>query len=363
MIKAIDLFCGVGGMSLGVRRCGVEVIKSLDHDWRHVITYNNNFKGDSAAVFDLSKFEEEELISIIGHSKQIDMIFGGPPCQGFSVGGKQKTNDDRNNLIFSFLKAVEILRPQFFIMENVYGILGKNFIKTVENFLEKSNKIGYKVETPIVLNAKNFYIPQDRKRVFFIGSKNRGTQLSNGIQSIIADQNIESPKVKDAIFDFNVYEGELSPKVDRFEKNFNYTSDYAKFINDEFNDLAFKHDEGIKEIGGFMVSHHDSKIIERFNEISPGEREPISRYLRLHWEKISPTLRAGTTRANGQFMASRPIHPTSPRCITVREAARLHSFPDWFEFFPTKWYGHMQIGNSVPPLLAQAVAKAVISKL
>jgi DNA (cytosine-5)-methyltransferase 1 len=114
---------------------------------------------------------------------------------------------------------------------------------------------------------------------------------------------------------------------------------------------------------GCQLCRHDPTVVRRFKDTNPGTSESISRFHRLHLDRPAPTLRAGTGKDKGSFTAARPIHPTQPRCITVREAARLHSFPDHFHFHPTQWHGFRQVGNSVPPSLARAVAERVIGAL
>jgi len=114
---------------------------------------------------------------------------------------------------------------------------------------------------------------------------------------------------------------------------------------------------------GCQRCDHNPDIVRRFQATNPGTLEPISRFQRLHLDRLAPTLRAGTGKDKGSFTAARPIHPTQARCITVREAARLHSFPDWFQFHPTQWHGFRQVGNSVPPNLANAVAARVAHAL
>ncbi len=357
-MNAVDLFCGVGGLSLGFEQEGVNVVAAFDFDKRHVETYKLNFPNVAAHCVDISTLNEELLIDFVGSSPKIDIVFGGPPCQGFSVGGKNDPNDGRNSLIFSFLDVIEILKPKIFLMENVNGILSKTHKNTIALFKAKAKKIGYIMsDYPLVLNARDFGVPQNRKRVFFVASLESEFEIAP--QAKIANDGVPNPTVKDAIFDLNKIKTE-SLNSDRYFGKLIGQSRYVTHINSQFDRPKNQQTKlGSNGIGGFSLTTHNEDVIDRFNNTEPGNREPVSLFMRLKWDGIAPTLRAGTTRARGQFMAARPIHPEKPRCITVREAARLHSFPDWFEFYNTKWYGQMQIGNSVPPLLAQAVAREV----
>jgi DNA (cytosine-5)-methyltransferase 1 len=205
------------------------------------------------------------------------------------------------------------------------------------------------------------------KEFFLIGFKDVNIEKIEKYEKTLSSKAKNFVSVKDAIFDLSKYNGLYSHEVDTHKLNLEYDNPYLKNINFQDKDISIiksldsKKEKGV--ISGLMVTKHSEKVIERFSSTVSGTREPISRYYKLDWLGISPTLRAGTTRARGQFMAPRPIHPKYPRCITVREAARLHSYPDYFEFYPTKWYGQMQIGNSVPPLLASKVANFVCKVL
>lgn len=366
-MKAIDLFSGVGGMSLGFKRSGVDVKLAIDYDRRHVESYNANFEGDRGIQYDISKVDEKFLSDNLSDS--VDLVFGGPPCQGFSVGGKQNLEDERNSLIYSFLNVVKIVQPKVFVLENVAGLLQNNYKPILSKFYKKARQLGYKLnDVPLLLNAKDFNVPQNRKRVFIIGYRNGKDLLKlEMIKPIFNQSNLQNPTVYDAISELKIFDNQLNSKEDRLYANLKPKTAYSKAIN------GFKIDRNYfkksisrsikKGVGGFMITDHSNEVKSRFLNTSVGQREKISRYYKLDWAGIAPTLRAGTIAGRGQFMASRPIHPDEPRCISVREAARLHSYPDYFEFYPTKWYGNMQIGNSVPPLLAQAVAGAVVDHI
>lgn len=351
-MKAIEFYSGVGGFSLGMKRAGFNVNAAFEIDWRHVETYNKNFGDGKAICQDVSKlgFNEEDFgLDLDG----LDLVFGGPPCQGFSNGGKQNVSDIRNDQILRFAELVTELGPRGFVMENVSGILNKKFKNKLDLFFEQMKRGGYTVYNPIMLNAKEFSVPQDRKRVFFIGVKSNSKVQQPHLEEILNQHKSKARiTVNDAIQD--ILHINLDPNSsDVYSGSYGEGTAYSKTLRKP------KNEKKKVRLTGCMTTAHSNEVIERFESTDPGSVEPISRYKRLSLSGVSNTLRAGTIRGRGQFMAPRPIHPVYNRCITTREAARLHSYPDWFEFYPTKWYGMMQIGNSVPPNLSESIGKTL----
>lgn len=175
------------------------------------------------------------------------------------------------------------------------------------------------------------------------------------------------PNVWDAISDLpRVDDYAYLLKTDGYRGELGKPSEYASVLRGELSDDQDKSEKRSRngnDLGGCLRTAHTKETIRRFRATEPGSSEPVSRYYRLSKGGLSPTIRAGTGPAQGSFMAARPIHPVDDRCITVREAARLHSFPDWFSFHPTKWHGFRQIGNSVPPRLARAIAQSIARAL
>ncbi len=361
-MKAIEFYSGVGGFSLGLKRAGFHVEAAFEIDWRHVETYNKNFNKGVAIKEDVATIDFDTYDYNLNLS-DLDLVFGGPPCQGFSNGGKQNSNDLRNIQVVNFANLIIQLSPRGFIMENVSGILNKKFKQTLDEFYRLLSSNGYYVHKPLILNASDYYVPQNRKRVFFVGFKKNISQFL--VQPFVRSKFKSDNRVtvEDALCD--IMHVNLEPNsTDIFKGSRKKHSSYSKILADASfdNDIREKSLTGIP-LTGLMTTFHSSKVIERFTVTPPGKSEPISRYKKLLLSGLSPTLRAGTTRGMGQFMAPRPIHPIFPRCITTREAARLHSFPDWFTFYPTKWYGMMQIGNSVPPHLAESIGHSIFKAL
>lgn len=358
--KALDLFCGAGGLSLGFEEAGFDIIAGIDVDSIHLSTYSKNFPNAITICKDISKLTGRNIFNIIGNGNtKIDVLFGGPPCQGFSMIGSRRSNDPHNNLLLEFARLVVELNPLCFVLENVTGLTygyGQNFLNLFRSIIQLS---GYKFTLPIKhLNAKNFGIPQNRKRIFIFGVKNDikivdYPSLDSSFYTVYS----QSPTVWDAIGDLN--DIKTKPNCDVYRGALGKPSTYSMNLRKKN-----KHEKnGNSDLTGCTISKHHDSVIRRFKATLPGQYEPISRYHKLSKEGISSTIRAGSGPTSGSYTAPRPIHPMHPRCITVREAARLQSFPDWFQFDKTIWHGFRQVGNSVPPLLARNVALSVMYTL
>lgn len=363
----VDLFCGAGGMSLGFEQAGFRIVTAVDVDPIHIATYSENFPDCTTIQADISELSGEELRSRADlDGRAIDVVFGGPPCGGFSLMGRRRPDDPRNELLGHFARLVEELNPCYFVVENVEGLLGQPMTIHLESFRKRVREAGFGIVDPIqILDASNFGVPQRRQRIFIIGYQSSLPAPEYPIPPFTDDDDraCHHPTVWDAIsdlpnidefdilFETDVYRGELAPAKSR----------YAKILRGEIRDpedfSRVRERDG--SLTGCSRSRHTSDTVRRFAAAKPGTREPISRFSRLTRDGLSPTLRAGTDAKRGSYSAARPIHPVHPRCITVREGARLHSFPDWFAFHNTKWHGFRQVGNAVPPLLARALAMAV----
>ena len=368
---AIDLFCGAGGMSLGFEQAGFNVVAAFDSQEFNVETHARNFPNTKAFVRDLARLDGGQLrkLARIGR-RNIDVVFGGPPCQGFSVGGRRDLTDPRNQLVYHFARLVRQLRPKYFVMENVRGLMQDHAQPVLGSFLRRIKRAGYSVVEPIqVLNAADYGVPQRRQRTFVLGCRQGFMLPSYPAREGFFDEkgNEHFPHVRDAISDLP--DIDAHPELfteDQFAKNLRRTNNpYALLMRGEliaYDDVSDRA-EDCTRLTGCLRTAHSTAIIKRFQKTPMGVAEPVSRYIRLAWDNVAPTLRAGTGTDRGSHTAPRPIHPAKPRCITTREAARLHSFPDWFTFHGTRWHDFRQIGNSVPPLLAKAVAKEIINCL
>jgi DNA (cytosine-5)-methyltransferase 1 len=248
-------------------------------------------------------------------------------------------------------------------MENVAGLMSGGARAFLDSFLRRVKRAGYDVVEPVAtLDASDFGVPQRRKRVFVLGAK-RG----EGLPEYPQRNGQSAPTVWDAIGDLpNVDDFPELLETDFFEGALGTPSRYAAILRGERKngrDLSRPPREKRDGLSGCARTRHQPKTVKRFARTRPGTTEPVSRFYRLPKDGVSTALRAGTGPDRGSFMAPRPIHPVHARCITVREGARLHSFPDWMEFDATKWHGFRQVGNAVPPALGRFVAGQIAAAI
>ena len=371
----VDLFAGAGGMSLGFEQAGFHVAAAVEIDPIHACIHHFNFPQTTVIPESVQNLTGAEIRKRAGITGKVDVVFGGAPCQGFSMIGKRIFDDPRNSLVGDFVRIVCELDADYFVFENVKGLTVGEHRKFLEQLIETFEERGYSVRMPwSVLNASSYGVPQDRKRLFLLGAKkglpvpsypapttyrpDRAPQL--GLQP--------APSCSEALGDL--------PDADRFatlnrsdEVRTSAWGDASDYGNEmRCSNRASWHFGQIRLwdptiLTSSAQTSHSEISKTRFTETDPGSVEPISRFFKLSPTGVSNTLRAGTDAARGAFTSPRPIHYEKPRCVTVREMARLHGFPDWFRFHRTKWHGARQIGNAVPPPLARAVASEVISAM
>ena len=364
---AVDLFAGAGGMTLGFEQAGFDILASVEIDPIHCAIHKFNFPFWTVLCKSVEETTGAEIrnSSKIAH-QEIDVVFGGPPCQGFSLMGKRSFDDPRNSLVFHFIRLVVELQPKFFVLENVKGMTVGKHQEFIAEIINQFTESGYQVDANYqVLNAANYGVPQNRERLFLLGAR-EDLELPKYPEKMIFP-NLKSPTVWDALQDLPIIENypELYQQ-DWIFTEFAKPSNYAKKLRNleiAKNNYSYKRQYDLTLLTSSLRSKHSPESMERFASTPHGKIESISRFHKLDPDGLCNTLRAGTPSNKGAFTSPRPIHPFIPRCITVREAARLHSYPDWFRFHPTKWHGFRQIGNSVPPLLAQAVAEEIIKVL
>lgn len=371
----IDLFAGAGGLSLGFEQAGFDVVAAVEIDPVHAAVHEFNFPDCTTiphSVTDLTGARIREIAGI--GDKPIDVVFGGAPCQGFSLIGQRAMDDPRNSLVKDFVRIVRELDANYFVFENVKGLTVGRHKKFLNELIEEFESAGYMVRREWrVLNAHNFEVPQDRQRLFLLGAKT-GLTLPDYPNVTTAKPGYEGggirkvPTCKDAIGD--VPDAEMFPCLaasDEVETdNWGTPSEYATLMRCSTPAGWYYGSErqwNPKLLTSSMRSNHTEISRRRFAQTDPGKVEPISRFFKLHPDGISNTLRAGTDSARGAFTSPRPVHYQWNRCITVREMARLHGFPDWFRFHETKWHGARQIGNAVPPPLARSIAGQIMKAI
>lgn len=340
--KIIDLFCGCGGFSRGFEDAGFEIVLAIDN-WNDAInTFNLNHKksvGVTRNIYDFTNLKIKEFAiknNVVG-------IIGGPPCQGFSMVGKREENDERNTLYLQYVRFVEQIKPEFFVLENVKGLLTlkKGFFK--KDIVERFSNLGYNV-TYKVLKACDYGVPQKRERVFFVGLR----------KDIFKDKFFEYPlptkkivSTYDALSDLpSLDNDELATEYKTKPKN-----DYQKLMRRSSktikNNEITNHSEQTKKIISMIPDGGNIKSLpEKYYKV----RNFSSAFKRMNSHEPSTTIDCGHRNY---------FHYKENRIPTVRESARIQSFPDDFEFLGSKTSQYTQVGNAVPPLLSQAIAEAL----
>ena len=373
----IDLFAGAGGLSLGFEQAGFDVKAAIEIDPVHCAVHEYNFPETTViptSVAELSGAEIRKRANLV--DKKVDCVFGGAPCQGFSLIGQRIFDDPRNKLVLDFVRLVHELDAESFVFENVKGLtIGKHqaFLKEL---VQAFDQAGYECRLPWkVLNAGHFGTPQSRERFILMGVK-KGNVLPSypspttniaGRQRLYPELDF-GPSCADAIGDlpdadtFDTLSATDAVQTTRFGEPSEYASELRGLTNQAWH---YGHVREWKPnvLTSSARTEHTEISKRRFRETKVGSVEPISRFLKLPTHGVSNTLRAGTDGARGAFTSPRPIHSRFARCITVREMARLHGFPDWFRLHGTKWHGARQIGNAVPPPLARAIASKIIEAI
>ncbi len=371
----IDLFAGAGGLSLGFEQAGFDIAASVELDPIHACVHAFNFPNCHMLPRSVIGLHGSEIRSAAGiGSKSVDVVFGGAPCQGFSLIGQRLLDDPRNQLVKEFVRIVVELDAKYFVFENVKGLtLGKQRL-LLEELVDEFSDNGYVISSPWqVLNAASFGVPQNRERLFVIGAR-RGLpvpkyprpQTSSAMDNDLALA--QSPSCEDALQDLpeaedfaQLWAGD-SVTTDAWGKAGSYAKQMRCASEDAWG-FGYRRRWERRLLTSSARTNHTATSRSRFLEAQPGTTEPGSRLFKLARHGAANTLRAGTDSARGAFTSPRPIHYERPRWVTVREMARLHGFPDWFRLHVTKWHGARQIGNSVPPPLARAVAEEVILAL
>jgi DNA (cytosine-5)-methyltransferase 1 len=372
----IDLFAGAGGMSLGFEQAGFDVAAAVEIDPVHCAVHKFNFPRTAVIPRSVERLSGREIRIAAGiGNRLVDCVFGGAPCQGFSMIGHRVFDDPRNSLVLDFVRIVAELDARTFVFENVKGLTVGDHKRFLHELVAAFAARGYDVRLPWrVLNAANFGTPQSRERLILFGAK-KGTRLPDYPEAVTAIPGRRGasalpagPTCAEALDDLpdaEAFEALMhgdAAQTDRYGPPSRYAAELRCLANEAWH---YGHPRlwNPAILTSSARSEHTAISRRRFAETAGGDVEPISRLFKLPAGGVSNTLRAGTDGARGAFTSPRPIHHRYPRCVTVREMARLHGFPDWFRFNATKWHGARQIGNAVPPPLARAVAAQVVAAL
>lgn len=367
--SVIDLFSGVGGLSLGAAKAGFNIAAAVEHEKRILDSHQKNFPNSIHIGKDILSISGGDLLkeAKIGR-KQLAGIIGGPPCQGFSYIGKRNVDDKRNQLFLHFFKITSEVKPLFFLAENVPGILNDQY-REIRNQAFKLVEADYDLVDSLKITASDYGAATSRTRVFFLGIKKGITNSEKVKENILLLKTGLGTKVREAL---HALPKQISEDWIEFNQSWrNLTTNKTNQYEDQLNQLI----EGVgdkdainqffkaRKISGLFGTRHSKLIIRRYEKLKPGEQDYISKSVKLDPNGYCPTLRAGTDSSKGSFQAVRPIHYSIPRVISPREAARLQGFPDWFQFHETKWHSFRQIGNSVCPIVAEKVLSAIKKSL
>jgi DNA (cytosine-5)-methyltransferase 1 len=344
---AIDLFCGAGGLTFGFRRAGYRVVLALDVDWDAVRTYTANNPDVPWINKDIRKVMVEEIQDLTGIKPgEVDVIMAGIPCEGYSLLNRRyDPSDPRNYLFVELMRHVKQLKPKAVLIENVPGLLRREngeFRKIIESAFEK---LGFSASS-FTLNAADFGIPQKRTRLFFIGlSSSKRFEppcpTHSAPKGLLNFTNPARPYITvwDAISDLP----HLQPGEEKNRYESEPRTEYQKLMR-----------EGSNKVYNHRAPNHPKWTIRLIEKTRPGAPlyETFKQRIRLRWDEPSPTIPAGGVRPQWFF-----AHPEQPRGITVREAARLQSFPDTYIFYGSLIKQRVLVGDAVPPLLAEVIAR------
>ena len=342
--NAIDLFCGCGGLSYGFERAGFNILLGIDNDSKALETFELNHKDAKSICGDITQVTYEKDIKPLIGGKTIDIIIGGPPCQGMSLSGPRKFDDPRNKLYLSYIRLVDEIRPKMFVIENVPGLVGLFNGQIKDSIIEKFTDMGYEIQYRI-LCASDYGVPQSRRRVVFVGSR---------IGSF------EYPSTDHEMVTCKMALSDLPPLVDELgEDEMAYetlpTNSYQALMRERSmvvrNHVAASHSDHVKEIIALVPDGGNYKDLPE--EFAHTRNFHVA-WTRFASDKPAPTIDTGHRHH---------FHYKYNRVPTVRECARLQSFPDDFVFLGNKTLQFRQVGNAVPPIMAQAIAEQVIKTL
>lgn len=345
-MKIIDLFAGVGGLSLGFEQAGFETIASVDI-WKDAVeTYNHNHKSDVGIVSDIKDFNDEILPGLL-KKHRVSGVVGGPPCQGYSSARlsdrSQRVvgiNEERNQLYLEFVRTVKMSKPDFFLLENVRGMVSMDKGAFVQDILKRFGALGYTV-TFKILNAADYGVPQSRQRVFFVGLKNKEFEFPEPQNFIIG--------CKDALSDLPL-RGSVS----------------ANYRAEPKNPFQKKMRKGSKAVLNHEETDHSEQTVEVISMVPDGGN--IKSLPEKYWQirKFNKAFQRMNSKLPSMTIDTghrNYFHYSQNRIPTVRESARIQSFPDRFEFLGSKTSQYKQVGNAVPPLLALALATEISRQL
>ncbi len=353
MLNIVDLFCGCGGLSYGFELAGFKTLLGIDHDKAAIETFKLNHSDAKVICQDIRDITNEQILHKL-NGKKVDAVIGGPPCQGLSLSGPRKLEDPRNQLYLSFIRVVNLLKPKYVLIENVPGLISLFGGKIKDDIVQSLEDLGYTVNFKI-LRASDYGVPQHRRRVFFVGMLNGNTFKFPSI----THSDIEHLTLKkmvstyEALHDLPILDDILGEQIQDYPQN--SSNEYQKLMR-----------QGSKKIYNHIAAKHSERVIETIKLVPAGKNYKSlpnelkkSRNFNVAWTRFpdnspSPTIDTGHRHH---------FHYSANRVPTVRECARLQSFPDRFIFIGNKTEQFRQVGNAVPPLLAKIIAEKILEKI
>lgn len=377
---AVDLFSGMGGLSLGLEGAGFDIAAGFDAEASAALAHHENFPYGRSYHTDLGEAHGGRLrdasglanseIDVIGCGAsptapgEIALIAGGPPCQGFSSMGHRNPEDPRSSLLGHFARLVVEMQPRYAVAENVPNLLkDPSFKPHLETFYDILERGGYRIVPPKVVRALDYGVPQARERVVFLIYKQGEVAPAYPEATYGLDEGMRPYNtVHDALADLP--DPELYPElwvtdtVSTAAADWGTPSHYAmtmRGLANDPDDLSYPRSFDGSLLTRSNLTRHTPDRVRKYLEAGPGEMVMPDKLKKLNWASHALTLRAGS----GRHTAARPIHPGAGRVITVREAARLSSFPDWMMPHPRKIWGFREVGNAVPYLLGRAIGHEI----
>lgn len=376
-LTAVSLFSGAGGFCEGVRLAGWKVVCAVESDAQASLTHRANFRDVAMFNGDIARFLTDgqqgfpNLADLT--AQQVDVVYGGPPCQGFSQIGPRNVKDPRNRLYEEFVRVVSLLKPRAFVMENVPNMVAMHNGHFRAKIIDAFSEAGYARTAIVPVVASEFGVPQHRKRVFVFGIRNRlpfSGDFAEAVQMLVNREKSERiVTVREAISDLPEAVSEDDGPLPYPLKPGGRYSDYQTLMRLDWDHELLSAARKRRHLEEDRLYNHHTKGIEARRRkiiaaIQPGARGdslPTALWngTRGHkWRRLDPEKPSYTILAQMHRDLSEWIHPTFDRWITVREAARLQSFHDGFVFHGSEWQQLKQVGNAVPPLLGRAIARA-----
>lgn len=337
-INVIDLFCGCGGLSYGFEKAGYNILLGIDNDAKALEAFELNHKGAKSICGDITQVSYEKDIKPLIGKKTIDVIIGGPPCQGMSLSGPRKFDDPRNKLYLSYIRLVKEIQPKAFVIENVPGLVGLFGGQIKDSIIQMFTEMGYEIRYKI-LCAADYGVPQNRRRVVFVGTK-KG--------------HFEYPEINEQKVSCEMALSDLPPLIDELGSE---ESEYVTAPQNKYQELMRENSSGVRN---HVAASHSDKVKKIISLVPDGgnykdlpEEYRNSRNFHVAWTRFTSDKPAPTIDTGHRHH----FHYKYNRVPTVRECARLQSFPDDFIFLGNKTQQFRRVGNAVPPLMAQCIAE------